>query len=49
MLGRSGLFRMRSRMMRVNGMHYIFHERAPITAMAIPIIRQKIASVKRAR
>ena len=49
MLGRNGLFCMRSRMMRMNGMHHIFHERAPITAMAVPIIRQKIASMKRAR
>lgn len=35
--------------MRVNGVHHIFHERAAITAMAIPIIRQKIAPVKRTR
>ena len=35
--------------MRVNRVHYIFHERAAITTMAIPVVRQEIASVKRAR
>ena len=34
--------------MRVNGMDDIFHEGAPITAMAIPISVKQIASVKRA-
>src|SRR5690348_8872054 len=44
MLDHGDVCRRRSRMMRMNRMHRIFHERAAITAMAIPVICKKIAS-----
>ena len=48
MLGRGDKFRMSRRVMGVNGMDDILHERAAITAVAIPVIRKQIATLESA-